>query len=91
MLNSRISLRSQDEDSGVVITVQDRVYGIDNDDLQYIFDHFFITSVGQEKGSVGLGLHIAYEIVKAHEGNIFVSSRKGGGTTFSIYLPHPKE
>jgi CheY-like chemotaxis protein len=39
----------------------------------------------------GLGLASAYGIIKAHEGYIDVDSRKGHGTTFSIYLPASKK
>jgi two-component system cell cycle sensor histidine kinase/response regulator CckA len=54
-----------------------------------IFDPFFSTK-SDTKG-VGLGLAVVYGIVKRHEGEIFVTSRIGEGTTFTIWLPRDPE
>lgn len=69
----------------VCLSVTDAGVGIDEKDVQKIFDPFFTTKdVG--KGT-GLGLSIVYTVVTAHRGAIKVSSKKGLGTTFSVYLP----
>jgi PAS domain S-box-containing protein len=67
----------------IKITVKDQGFGIPKDFLQKIFDPYFTT---KKKGS-GLGLTIAYSIVKKHDGYISVESTLGIGTTFTIYLP----
>jgi signal transduction histidine kinase len=50
---------------------------------KHLFDPFFTTKA---KG-LGLGLFIAYNIIKAHGGYIEVDSTEGMGSTFFIYMP----
>jgi PAS domain S-box-containing protein len=71
----------------VRISFQDEGLGIKKEHLERIFDPYFTTKdVGSQKG-VGLGLAIAYSIMKKHGGHIAVASSMGGGTIFHIYLP----
>ena len=71
----------------VKIVIQDQGIGIDKERLQKIFDPYFTT---KEAGR-GLGLSISYSIIKNHNGYIFVESKIGTGTTFTIYLPASKK
>jgi signal transduction histidine kinase len=69
----------------VIVQVEDDGAGIDPEIRDRIFDPFFTTkSVGE--GS-GLGLGIAYGIVRSHGGEITVESEPGRGTCFSVHLP----
>lgn len=69
----------------VRVDVQDSGTGIQADDLARVFDPFFTTKdVGE---GTGLGLSVAYGIVREHGGWIAVASTPGRGTRFSVFLP----
>jgi signal transduction histidine kinase len=75
------------ETSALCLRVRDTGGGIASEHLQHVFEPFFTTKdVGE---GTGLGLAVAYGIIREHGGWIAVDSRVGRGTTFSVFLPTP--
>jgi len=80
-----VRVKTRRRNGSVIVDVEDDGAGIPPEMVERIFDPFFTTKpVG--KGS-GLGLGIAYEIVRRHGGEIHVSSELGQGTRFRVQLP----
>ncbi|NJR66543.1 MAG: HAMP domain-containing histidine kinase, partial [Leptolyngbyaceae cyanobacterium CRU_2_3] len=73
----------------ILIQVEDTGIGIPELALPHIFERFyrFDEERTQEKGSSGLGLAIAQQIVEAHSGRLTVISQVGKGSLFQIELP----
>jgi two-component system NtrC family sensor kinase len=80
-----IKIATSATDGYVQVRISDTGSGIPKELRTRIFDPFFTTKdVG--KGT-GLGLNVAYNIVKKHNGSIDVESEVGKGTTFIIRIP----
>ncbi len=86
-----VALSAGSEDHCVVIRVRDFGAGIPERDRERIFEKFQRrTSITAAKNGVpgtGLGLFIAREIVRAHGGEIEVTSEPGKGSEFRVSLP----
>lgn len=81
-VGSRTSLRLP-PGKYVRIAVADQGHGIAPESLPNIFDPYFTT----KKTGSGLGLAVAYSVVRKHEGTITVETHQEEGTTFVIHLP----
>lgn len=70
-------------------SVQDNGIGMDEQDIQHIFERFFRADTARvrKNGGTGLGLSIAKWIIDGHKGYFSVLSRKGIGTRITIFLP----
>jgi PAS domain S-box-containing protein len=77
------------EDGGVTFTVRDQGRGIPADKLEAVFQRFTQVDVSdaRDKGGSGLGLAICRTIVEQHGGRIWVESREGTGSVFTVRLP----
>jgi signal transduction histidine kinase len=67
----------------VQIQIEDQGCGIPEEQMNKLGTSFYTT---KEKGT-GLGLMVSFNIIKNHKGQIFLKSKEGEGSTFTIALP----
>ncbi|MDD3030100.1 MAG: ATP-binding protein [Alphaproteobacteria bacterium] len=75
----------REDDTFIVLTIEDTGPGIPADIRSRIFEPFFTTK--SNKGGTGVGLALCMNIVSAHGGDIFLTETEGGGATFTIKFP----
>ena len=69
------------------LEIMDHGIGIPNSMLDKIFERFERTASAQKISGLGLGLYISKEIILAHGGRIYVSSKESEGSTFMVEIP----
>lgn len=84
----RVFMDAVRSENQVGIRITDTGIGMDKEEVPHIFERFYRAdeSRGITSGT-GLGLSIAKWIIDEHGGSIEVTTRKGGGTTFVVWLP----
>jgi two-component system OmpR family sensor kinase len=75
--------------AAALVEVADEGPGLDEEQLEHVFERFFRTDASRARasGGVGLGLSIVDAVVRAHGGEATASSRPGEGTTIRLQLP----
>ena len=72
-----------DEGESIFVAIKDTGGGIEEAQLKKIFEPFHTTKI---KGT-GLGLAVTHSILENHQARVFVESKPGAGTTFTIEFP----
>lgn len=85
--SNQVLINSVIKDDHILLSVQDFGIGIVKEELTTIFERFYRVDNGFRFGGLGLGLYISSEIIKAHEGILWVESETGKGSTFYFSLP----
>jgi len=85
-----VQARRRNDRDGVQVAVQDTGIGIRSEELPKIFDPFHQVNGAstREHGGVGLGLAIVRELLQILDGDIYVESEYGRGSTFAFFLPY---
>ncbi len=78
-----LTITAKQMEDSVEISFRDTGVGISEEYLNKVFDPFFTT---KDKGT-GLGLSVSFSIVKSFGGDIFVESKVGEGSVFTVRLP----
>ncbi len=87
-VNTCIILSLENIKNYIRISIIDHGPGISDTAKAHIFKRFYrVDPARHETQHYGLGLSIAYEIIKLHQGKLSVSDTPGGGATFTILLP----
>ena len=81
--NGEISIDLREKNGNLITKVKDNGSGIPEEKKDEIFEPF----VTSKASGTGLGLSIVHRIVTSHNGKIFVDSKEGEGTVFTIELP----
>jgi len=80
-----ITIKTAYDNENILIKIKDNGIGMDADTQKKIFEPFFTTKdVGE---GTGLGMSIAYNTIKKHNGQITVSSTHGEGSEFFLKIP----
>lgn len=89
---NKVTIRVREIGKDIVVSVQDFGIGIPKKDQKKIFKRFYRTRKSQHSkiSGFGLGLYICAEIIKNHNGRIWVESIPGKSSTFSFSLPITK-
>lgn len=82
-----ILIRGWEEEGFVFLSVKDEGVGIDAEDIDKLFQPYFRARTSTGIAGTGIGLSLVKQIVTLHDGDIFVESQRGKGTTFTLVLP----
>ncbi len=85
----KITFQLAKEQNRVKFSIKDQGLGIAREKVDKIFDRFYRVDKARsrELGGTGLGLAISKEIIEAHHGHIWATSKEGQGTTIYFTLP----
>ena len=85
---TEIKVRVTEEDGNALLSIHDHGIGITAEELDLIFKRFTHSARSHVTGGLGLGLHIAREVVTLHGGTIEAhSDGHGKGAEFTLFIP----
>jgi two-component system sensor histidine kinase VicK len=86
---SRILVNCRQQDALVQVSVSDEGLGIRPEDAPHIFERYYRVESNHSRhiSGFGIGLYLSSEIIRRHDGRIWVESESGKGSTFYFTLP----
>lgn len=86
----RVAIKLVDEGRQLRLSIEDTGVGMSAEELPRIFQRFYRCDWSRSEYGNGLGLSLALAFVRAHGGDITVSSTPGVGSTFTVLLPRSR-
>ena len=89
--NSTIDISAKLVGHELVITVSDNGIGIEQENLEHIWDRMYQTEQSRNKKSnhgIGLGLYFVNKVINLHHGTVTAASEPQVRTTFTVRLPY---
>jgi two-component system, OmpR family, phosphate regulon sensor histidine kinase PhoR len=86
--NPEITITTENQEKGILVSIADKGIGIRKDVQKFIFDKFYRASTGNQHDVKGFGLGLTYvqQIVSAHNGVVTVSSEENKGSRFDVFF-----
>ncbi len=90
--DTSVKVRLERQDNEAVVSIKDQGPGLSAEEQAHVFDRYYRLSRDEKShvGGLGLGLYIAQQIITRFGGHLWVESKPGEGSTFSIALPLKK-
>jgi PAS domain S-box-containing protein len=85
--NKEVILSITLDNQTVTVSVKDEGAGISRDYLPYVFERFFRIKKTRSIEGIGLGLYLCRQIIRAHNGQVWVESEEGEGSIFYFSVP----
>ena len=84
----KVTVRATRDETEIRVAINDTGVGIPEEDLQHIFDRFYRVETEHARPTgTGLGLSITQWIIAANNGKIYVKSKVGEGSEFTVVFP----
>ncbi len=87
----RVQVKAESDGQNATVTVTDNGCGMDQEELDLVFDQFYQAEASHSGQGFGLGLYIVRRIVELHNGTVWAESAPGEGSSFSVMLPLSRE
>ena len=86
---NEVIVKIEEQNNQVMVSVTDKGIGMSEKHLDKVFDRYYrVEEHSVEFQGLGIGLYISYDIVKRHQGDMWVESYPETGSTFHFTLPY---